>query len=292
MTWQGSMVALVTPMQPGGQVDLAALSDLVAWHLSAGTDALVVLGTTGEASLLSAEEQQLIVEQTVQQVAGKIPVIVGAGCNNTANTVERVQRFRACGADAALVVTPYYSKPTQAGLLAHYTAVAQASDLPIIVYNVPGRTGCDCAVETVQELQQLPTIVAIKEASGDLDRIRALLEKTTLSVLSGDDASTCEAMLAGAQGVISVTANVVPKDMHDLCKAALAQQAEAAQACNEKIAALHEVLFCESNPIPVKWALHRMGKIPSGIRLPLTALSPAGQQQVQAVLDRLNLLEK
>jgi 4-hydroxy-tetrahydrodipicolinate synthase len=251
-----------------------------------------VLGTTGEASVLTREEQQLVLEQTVQQVAGKIPVIAGAGCNNTANTVERVQRYRALGADAALVVTPYYSKPTQAGLLAHYTAVAQASDMPIIVYNVPGRTGCDCAVETVQELEQLPTIVAIKEASGDLDRIKALLQKTSLSVLSGDDESACEALLAGAHGVISVTANVVPEVMHALCKAALARQCEAAQDTNEKIAALHEVLFCESNPIPVKWALHRMGKIPSGIRLPLTACSPAGQQQVQVVLEGLNLLEK
>jgi 4-hydroxy-tetrahydrodipicolinate synthase len=290
MMHTGSMVALVTPMTAAGEVDYPALAALIAWHIAQKTDALVVLGTTGEAPTLSREEQQQIVTLAVTEVAGRIPVLAGAGTNSTASTVERVQAVKAWGADGALVVTPYYSKPTQEGLYQHYTTVCRETSLPMMLYNVPGRTGCDLYPETVARLSQHDAIVAIKEASGDVSRIQALVDLQALDVLSGDDISCCDALLAGAKGVVSVTANVVPQKMHEMVVHANAGHATKARALQAWMAELHALLFVESNPIPIKWALARMGKIASGIRLPLTVLSSQHQAQLGDQLQLLGLV--
>ena len=290
MMHTGSMVALVTPMTVAGEVDYAALSALIAWHIAQKTDALVVLGTTGEASTLSREEQQQIVTLAVKEVGGRMPVFAGAGTNSTASTVERVQAVKTWGADCALVVTPYYSKPTQEGLYQHYTTVCRETSLPMMLYNVPGRTGCDLYPETVARLSQHDAIVAIKEAGGDLSRIQALVDLQALDVLSGDDITCCEALLAGAKGVVSVTANVMPKKMHDMVAHANAGHAAKARALQDQMAELHALLLVESNPIPVKWALAGMGKIGPGIRLPLTVLSSRYQAQLEGQLQLLGLI--
>lgn len=270
-------------------MDWQALEALVAWHLEAKTDALVVLGTTGEASSLTPEESETMVRQVVAQVKGQIPVIAGAGTNCTQSTIMRVQQVADWGADAALVVTPYYNKPMPQGLLAHFQAVADASPCPLVLYNVPGRTACDCPVAIVKRLAEHDRIVAIKEASGDMDRISQLVDLQSIAVLSGDDATTLAAMARGAVGAISVTANCAPEIMHEALALALKGQHDEAKSLDGRIRVLHEALFIESNPIPVKWVLHSMGKLQAGIRLPLTWLEPKHQSILKAQLQSCEL---
>jgi len=273
--FQGSMVALVTPMRDDGSIDYTHLEHLVAFHLEQGTDAIVAAGTTGEASTLSFEEHIEVIRQIVNLVRGRIPVIAGTGANATREAIELTQAAKQAGADACLLVSPYYIKPTQEGLYRHHKAVAEAVAIPQILYNVPGRTACDMQPATVTRLAGVPHIVGIKEATGDVARIEQILALCgeRMEVYSGDDATAMQAILRGARGDISVTANVAPRLMHEMCMAALAGDANRAAALNQRLALLHQRLFLESNPIPVKWALQQMGLIPGSIRLPLTPLS-------------------
>jgi 4-hydroxy-tetrahydrodipicolinate synthase len=286
--FQGSMVALVTPMQHDGSIDNKSLHDLVEWHLASQTDGLIIAGTTGEGSTLTTEEQFEIVSAVVKQVAKRIPVIAGTGSNSTQHTIELTLNAKKAGADAALIVTPYYNKPSQKGLYEHYKLVAEKCPLPILLYNVPGRTACDMLPETIEKLARISNIVGIKEATGKIDRAVDILKRCgdKFVVLSGDDATSLELMANGAKGVISVTANVTPKEMHDMCHAALAGQMAKATQINDKLMLLHKNLFLEANPIPTKWALFEMGLIPEGIRLPLTPLDstfhPALREAMQA----------
>ncbi len=271
----GSIVAMVTPMHEDGSVHWEDLEALVEWHIEMGTAAIVPVGTTGESATISVPEHCEIVSRVVQTAGGRIPVIAGTGANATSEAIELTTAARDSGADACLLVTPYYNKPTQEGLFRHYEAIAAAVDIPQILYNVPGRTACDMLPETVKRLSEIKQIVAIKEATGNISRAVEILELCgpDMVVYSGDDATACDLMLNGAQGTISVTANVAPAKMALLCKAAVAGKAEEANALNEPLIGLHDSLFLESNPIPVKWALLEMGKIKKGIRLPLTELS-------------------
>lgn len=271
----GSIVAMVTPMHEDGSVHWEDLEALVEWHIEMGTAAIVPVGTTGESATISVPEHCEIVSRVVQTAGGRIPVIAGTGANATSEAIELTTAARDSGADACLLVTPYYNKPTQEGLFRHYEAIAAAVDIPQILYNVPGRTACDMLPETVRRLSEIKQIVAIKEATGNISRAVEILELCgpDMVVYSGDDATACDLMLNGAQGTISVTANVAPAKMALLCKAAVAGKAEEANALNEPLTGLHDSLFLESNPIPVKWALLEMGKIRKGIRLPLTELS-------------------
>lgn len=273
--FQGSIVALVTPMNTDGTVNKKSLHDLVEWHIANQTDALVVVGTTGEAATLTEDEQFDLISTVVSQVAKRIPVIAGTGSNSTDHTIKLTRQAQKAGADAALIVTPYYNKPTQQGLYEHYKHVADAVSLPIILYNVPGRTACDLLPETVARLAILPHIIGIKEATGKLERAEEIRTRCgdTFAIYSGDDATALGLMFLGAKGVISVTSNIAPQKMHDLCKAALAGDKKRATQLNDELMPLHTNLFLESNPIPAKWALHHMGRIPSGVRLPLTELS-------------------
>lgn len=275
--FKGSMVALVTPMKPDGQVDRQSLHDLVEWHLSSGTEGLVVAGTTGEAPTLTEEEQYEIISQVVEQAAKRIPVIAGTGTNSTQHTIELTRNAKKAGADAALIVTPYYNKPSQHGLFEHYRTIVEKVALPIILYNVPGRTGCDLLPETIEQLAKFPLITGIKEATGKVERAIDILERCGkhFTVYSGDDLTGAALMLNGAKGVISVTANVAPRKMRDLCEAALAGNKTLTEKINNELIPLHTKLFLEANPIPVKWVLHEMGLIPSGIRLPLSPLGSA-----------------
>ena len=271
----GSMVAVVTPMKSDGAVDFAALDRLVEFHIANGTDAIASVGTTGESATLDVEEHLETIKRTLKTAAGRVPVIAGTGANSTREAVELTRLAHEAGVQGCLLVTPYYNRPTQEGLYRHYKAIAEAVPTQIILYNVPGRTACDMKPETVQRLSAIDNIVALKEASGSLDRNRELIERVgaKLTLLSGDDDLACESMLIGFQGVISVTANVAPELMHDMCIAALAKDRTSATAIDAKLRPLHKLLFCEPNPIPVKWALARMGLIGDGIRLPLTPLS-------------------
>ena len=271
----GSIVAMVTPMHEDGSVHWEDLEALVEWHIEMGTAAIVPVGTTGESATISVPEHCEIVSRVVQTAGGRIPVIAGTGANATSEAIELTTAARDSGADACLLVTPYYNKPTQEGLFRHYEAIAAAVDIPQILYNVPGRTACDMLPETVRRLSEIKQIIAIKEATGNVSRAVEILELCgpDMVVYSGDDATACDLMLNGAQGTISVTANVAPAKMALLCKAAVAGKAEEANALNEPLIGLHDSLFLESNPIPVKWALLEMGKIKKGIRLPLTELS-------------------
>lgn len=273
--FQGSMVALVTPMRDDGSIDYTDLERLVAFHLEQGTDAIVAAGTTGEASTLSFEEHIEVIRQIVNLVRGRIPVIAGTGANATSEAIELTQAAKQAGADACLLVSPYYIKPTQEGLYRHHKAVAEAVAIPQILYNVPGRTACDMQPATVARLAKVPHIVGIKEATGDLSRIEQILALCGegMEVYTGDDATAMQAILRGARGDISVTANVAPRLMHEMCMAALAGDAKRAAELNQRLVLLHQRLFLESNPIPVKWALQQMGLIPGGIRLPLTPLA-------------------
>ncbi|TEU26932.1 4-hydroxy-tetrahydrodipicolinate synthase [Alkanindiges illinoisensis] len=284
----GSIVALVTPMHHDGSVEWDALKKLVEWHIEQGTHSIVAVGTTGESATLDVEEHAQVIEAVIKAAAGRIPIIAGTGANSTREAIELTETARKLGADAALLVTPYYNKPTQEGLYQHYKAIAEAVDLPQILYNVPGRTGVDMHNDTVIRLADVDHIVGIKDATGDLNRGHDLINRLNqkIAVYSGDDATAYRLILLGAQGNISVTANVAPDVMSQVCEAAKAGNREEAEQLNNSIAVLHQILFCESNPIPVKWALSDMGLIGTGIRLPLTVLAESYQPQVhQALLD-------
>ena len=288
----GSMVALVTPMTATGDVDWAALDALVEWHIAEGTHAIVAVGTTGESATLTVAEHCEVIRRCVAQARGRIPVIAGTGANSTREAIDLTAAAKEAGADACLLVTPYYNKPTQEGLFQHYRAIAAAVSIPQILYNVPGRTACDMQNATVERLVGTPNIVGIKDATGDIARGRDLIQRCgpEFAVYSGDDATAVELMLAGGKGDISVTANVVPKAMSELCTAALHGDAQTARAINERLMPLHEKLFVEANPIPVKWALQAQGRIGTGIRLPLTTLSDAAQPVVRDALVRAGAL--
>ena len=289
----GSIVALVTPMSPGtNEVDREALKRLVEWHIDSGTDAIVAVGTTGESSTLSMSEHQETVRCVVEYAAGRIPVIAGTGANSTEEALKLTRQAKEANADACLLVTPYYNRPTQEGLYQHFKAIAEQVDIPQILYNVPARTGCDMLPETVLRLAQIDNIVGIKEATGDLDRARQLLEQCPedFVIYSGDDITATELILMGGKGDISVTANVAPALMAQMCRAALDGDAQQARALNGQLEALHNAMFVEPNPIPVKWALMEMGRIDNGIRLPLTLLSEGQQATVRNELKNTGLL--
>jgi 4-hydroxy-tetrahydrodipicolinate synthase len=285
---QGSLVALVTPMHENGSIAWEALEQLIEHHIAAGSDGLVVAGTTGEASTLTMDEHASLFKQAVAMAAGRIPIIAGTGANATAEAIALSQAAAEAGAAAALSVTPYYVKPTQEGLYLHYRAIVEASGLPHILYNVPSRTACDMLPETVARLRELPLVIGIKEAVADMARIDALrtLCGPGFLIFSGDDQTMLDALAHGAQGVISVSANVVPQAMHQLCQAAAAGRWDEARAMDQQLQPLHKVLFVESNPIPVKWALEQQGLIPPGIRLPLTRLATRWHETVATVLQQ------
>jgi 4-hydroxy-tetrahydrodipicolinate synthase len=288
--FHGSMVAIVTPMKDSGEIDYRALERLVSWHLNSQTDGLVILGTTGESPTIEADERHDIITRVVDQVKGQVPVIVGSGANSTHHTIALTQQAMELGAAAALLVTPYYNKPTQEGLYQHYKAVAKAVPIPQILYNVPSRSACDLLPETVQRLGNISNIVALKEATGDLGRLAALLElDCQMDLLSGDDSSAMEFILAGGKGVISVTANVAPQSVHNMASAALEGDRVLAAKWNEQLEVLYQHLYLESNPIPTKWMLFKMGLIESGIRLPLTPLNERYHADLQSVVDQTDL---
>jgi len=283
---------LVTPMRLDGALDEEALHRLIEFHLENSTDAIVAVGTTGESPTLDFDEHCYVIRRVVQLVKGRVPVIAGTGSNATKEAIELTQYALEAGADACLLVTPYYNRPTQEGIFLHHEAVAKAVPIPQILYNVPGRTACDMLPETVERLSRIANIVGIKEATGSLDRVLQVLEccGDRLDVYGGDDATGLEAMLSGAKGVVSVTANVAPRAMHDVCTAALTGNADAARSFNERLMPLHRQLFVEANPIPVKWALHEMGLIPAGIRLPLTELSERYHEGVRQAMKAAGVI--
>ncbi|NKF23245.1 4-hydroxy-tetrahydrodipicolinate synthase [Solimonas marina] len=284
---KGSIVAIVTPMFPDGAVDWDSLSALVEWHISEGTDAIVAVGTTGESATLDVDEHIEVIRRVVKLSKKRIPVIAGTGANSTSEAIELTQAGKDAGADAALLVTPYYNKPPQEGLYRHYKAIAEAVDIPVILYNVPGRTGCDMLPATVERLAQLKNIVGLKEAKGDFDRVKDLLAldlPRDFALYSGDDATACESILMGFHGDISVTANVAPRKMHEMCVAAAAGDRKKAERLDTELQPLHKHLFVEPNPIPVKWALNEMNKIPAGLRLPLVTMDPSHQDTVRNAL--------
>lgn len=288
----GSIVALVTPMHPGGALDWAKLDALLAFHLANSTDAVVAVGTTGESATLSPDEHCKVIERVVQQVAGRIPVIAGTGANSTTEAIELTAAAKRLGADACLLVAPYYNKPTQEGLYQHHKAIAEAVNIPQILYNVPGRTGVDMKNETVLRLAEIPNIAGIKDATGDIERGTALIRSLQgrIPVYSGDDATAASLIAAGAKGNISVTANILPRQMHELCVAAMQGDAQKVETLSALMAELNARLFIESNPIPVKYALHRLGLIDNGIRLPLTWLDPQYHDTLDAALRKAGLL--
>ena len=289
---QGSLVAIVTPMHPDGSVDEAAYRRLIDWHVEQGTNAIVAVGTTGESATLDEQEHCEAIALVVQQTAGRIPVIAGTGANSTREAISLTRCAQEAGADACLLVTPYYNKPTQEGLFLHHKAVAEAVDIPQILYNVPGRTAVDMLPETVGRIAEIDNIVGVKEATGDLARITRLRELTApdFAIYSGDDASAREAMLLGANGDVSVTANVAPAAMSAMCAAALAGDAVRAGETDATLAGLHSKLFLEANPIPVKWALGEMGMIEQGIRLPLTWFSERFHEPLRAAMQQAGIL--
>jgi 4-hydroxy-tetrahydrodipicolinate synthase len=291
--FQGSLVALVTPMREGGAIDEDAMQRLVDFHVEQHSDALVAIGTTGESATLNEEEHCQLLRVTVEMAAGRIPVIAGTGANSTREAIDLTRCALDAGADACLLVTPYYNKPSQEGLYQHYKAVAEAVPIPQILYNVPGRTAVDMLPETVERLAPIDNIIAIKDATGDMDRARRLIESCgeLLDVYSGDDATAMELILLGGKANISVTANVAPQAMHDMCAAALSGDREAASAINAPLENLHQCLFVESNPIPVKWALSEMGLIDAGIRLPMTSLSAEHHETIRQALREVGLIK-
>jgi len=288
----GSLVAIVTPMHEDGSLDLDAFRQLIDWHIAEGTHAIVAVGTTGESPTVNVEEHLRLIEVAVTQAAGRVPVIAGSGANATAEAIDLTREAQRLGASASLQVVPYYNKPTQEGLYQHFKAVSEAVDLPIILYNVPGRTVADLAHETVVRLAAIQNIVGIKEATGNIERAQWLIRDLPqdFAVYSGDDPTAVALMLLGGRGNISVTANVLPRQMAQLCTLAMAGQAAEAAALNRHLLPLHKALFCEANPIPVKWALSQMGRMPPGIRLPLVPLSQTGQAVLSAALQSLGVL--
>lgn len=293
----GSLVALVTPMHKDDSIDWERLDALVDWHIESGTNGIVPVGTSGESPTVTVTEHCEIIERVVKRVAGRIPVIAGTGANSTREAIELTQAASEAGADACLSVTPYYNKPTQEGLYQHYKKIAEAVDIAIILYNVPARTSCDLLAPTVARLSEIDNIVGIKEATGDVSRTTEIIGlcqskkgQSEMTVYSGDDATALELMLAGAKGTISVTANVAPAAMAAVCAAALCGDADAAAKLNAALADLHRDLFLEANPIPVKFALAQMGKIESGIRLPLTWLSDSCREPLKTALKKAGLI--
>lgn len=274
--FQGSMVALVTPMHADGRIDKTTLQRLVDFHIENQTDAIIAVGTTGESATLDMDEHCEVIRLVVEYAAKRVPVIGGTGSNSTTEAIELTKCAQQAGVDACLLVTPYYNKPTQEGLYLHYKAVAEAVAIPQILYNVPGRTACDMLPATIKRLAEIDNIIGIKEALADLSRVRELINIASdkFAIWSGDDGTAMELMLMGGKGVISVTANVAPKAMHEMAKFAIAGFRSEANAINQRLEGLHKHLFVEPNPIPAKWALHKMGLIEEGIRLPLTPLSP------------------
>ncbi len=293
MSLKGSLVALVTPMKPDGALDEAALERLVEWHIEAGTEGLVIAGTTGESPTLLRDEHESLLRRVIELARGRIPVIAGTGSNSTEQTLDMSRRAEEAGADALLLVVPYYNKPPQRALAAHFRAVADAVKLPILLYNVPSRTVVDLLPDTVAGLAKVPNIVGIKEASARMERVSELrrLCGPDFILLSGDDATATAFMLAGGDGVVSVTANVVPDKFRLLCDAARKGEVDKARALDEELVELNQALFVESNPIPVKWALHRMGRIDTGIRQPLMALAETYEARVEAALETLGVLK-
>ena len=294
--FHGSMVAIVTPMKsgiaPDTALDFEAMERLVEFHVGNGTDAIVAVGTTGESATLDEKEHCEVIRRVVELARGRIPVIAGTGANSTTEAIRLTRCAREARADACLLVTPYYNKPTQEGLYLHHKAVAEAVAIPQILYNVPGRTACDMLPETIGRLARVQHIIGVKEATGDLDRIGRIRDLcgTDFLLVSGDDATTKEFILRGGDGVISVTANVAPRAMHEMCMLAKGGDAGKATAIDNTLAGLHKNLFIESNPIPVKWALHRMGCIQDGIRLPLTWLSAQAQGPLLHAMQQAQLI--
>lgn len=290
--FHGSMVALATPMKKGGELDYESLSRLVEFHIENHTDGIVVAGTTGESATLDEKEHCDLIRRVVDIAGERIAVIAGTGANSTTEAIHLTHCAMEASADACLLVTPYYNKPTQEGLYQHFKKIADAVPIPQILYNVPGRTACDMLPETIERLSHISNIVGVKEATGDLQRLHAIKELCgdSLELYSGDDATGCDFILQGGQGVISVTSNVAPRAMHNMCKAALAGDADTAHEIDRQLAGLHKNLFLESNPIPVKWALYEMGLIPEGLRLPLTPLSSQYHQPVREALKQAGIL--
>jgi 4-hydroxy-tetrahydrodipicolinate synthase len=290
--FRGSIVALVTPMQPDGAVDWAALDALIEWHIAEGTHGIVPMGTTGESATLDTDEHMAVIRRTVEVVAGRLPVIAGTGSNSTAESIFQTQEAARYGADGCLLVTPYYNRPTQEGLYQHYKAIAAVTDLPLLLYNVPGRTACDLKAETVARLAELPRIVGIKEASGDPSRVTGIRAQVAddFIVLSGEDALTLRMMELGAVGTISVTANVLPRMMSEFCTAFLSGDLDGAIALDDRLQPIHEILFIETSPTPAKWALFEMGRIDRGIRLPLLELTEQHRPALRARLQTIGAL--
>lgn len=289
---QGSLVAIVTPMHEDGALDLDALRSLIDFHIAEGTDGIVIVGTTGESPTVDLDEHYLLIKTAVQQAAGRVPVIAGTGANSTREAITLTSHAKELGADTCLLVAPYYNKPTQEGLYQHFRAIAEAVDIPQILYNVPGRTACDIHNDTALRLAAIPNIVGIKDATGNIERGTDLLLRAPedFAVYSGDDASAMSLMLLGARGAISVTANVAPRLMHEMCVAAVAGDAIKARTINSKLFELHQKLFVETNPIPVKWVLQEMGLIAGGIRLPLLPMSRQYYETLRSVMKSAAIL--
>ena len=293
---QGSMVAIVTPMFDDGSLDLESLRLLIDWHIAAGTDGIVIVGTSGESPTVDVAEHCLLIKTTVDQVKGRVAVIAGTGANSTSEAIELTAKAKALGVDACLLVTPYYNKPTQEGLYQHFVAIAAAVDVPQILYNVPGRTSCDLTNDTVIRLAAIANIVGIKDATGGIERGTDLLLRAKrlpgnkdFAIYSGDDATGMALMLLGGHGVISVTANIAPKLMHDMCVAAMSGNVKTACEINATLFALHQKLFIEPNPMPVKWALQQMGMIKAGIRLPMVNLSAHHHDIMRAAMSQAGI---
>jgi 4-hydroxy-tetrahydrodipicolinate synthase len=288
---KGSMVAIVSPMHEDGSLDLAAFRSLLEWHIEEGTDGIVVVGTTGESPTVDFDEHCLLIRTAVEQVARRVPVIAGTGGNSTSEAIELQAYAKRVGADMGLSVVPYYNKPTQEGLYRHFKAIAEAVDMPVLMYNVPGRTVCDMHNDTALRLAQVPNIAGIKDATANLERGSDLIRRAPkgFAIYSGDDATALALALLGGDGVISVTANVAPRSMHELCAAAFAGDVVRARAINNTLLGLHRHLFVEANPIPVKWVLHQMGRIEAGIRLPLTPLSSSFHDLLRGAMDQAEL---
>ncbi|MBV2234811.1 MAG: 4-hydroxy-tetrahydrodipicolinate synthase [Sterolibacterium sp.] len=287
----GSIPAIVTPMLEDGSLDLPRLRSFIDWHIAEGSDALVMVGTTGESPTVDVEEHCQVIQTAVEQSAGRVPVIAGTGANSTAEAIELAQFAKAVGATAHLSVVPYYNKPPQEGLYRHFRTIAETVDLPMVLYNVPGRTSCDLANETALRLAEVPGIIGIKDATGNIERGSELIKRAPpdFAIYSGDDASALVLILLGAHGTISVTANVAPRLMHEMCAAALAGDLPRARAINFRLLGLHRNLFLEANPIPVKWALARMGKIADGLRLPLTPFAAEHHERLRAALREADI---
>jgi 4-hydroxy-tetrahydrodipicolinate synthase len=288
----GSIVALVTPMHEDGRIDFDALRALVDWHIAEGTDCIGVVGTTGESPTVTMEENCEVIRVAVEHAAGRVPIMAGAGANNTAEAIELTRFAKAVGADCTLQVVPYYNRPSQEGMVKHFTAIAEAVDLPVVLYNVPGRTVADLLPETTLRLARVPGIIGIKEATGNIERAAQLIKHAPsgFSIYSGDDGTAIALMLLGGHGNVSVTANVAPRWMHQMCEAAMAGDVRRAREIHMKLLPLHRQLFCEPSPAPAKWALSRMGRCRPSVRLPILPLTEPGQAAVQAAMTEAGLM--